>query len=221
MATSLWHVLREIVLETSSRKPSSATPILHVPAVLPSGLTIGAPSKENGFDVEGLAVSGNRVFVGLRGPVLRGWAIVLELRVKSEEDGRISLEQTGEDSAPYLKHFLRLDGLGIRDLVIDGDDILALAGPTMDLDGPVYVYRWPMALKLGRTSLSFRQELARIIRVPFFDGSDHAEGMTCVNANPLQILLCYDTPRNDQSPGSRVVASGRGVIVDIFDAHHR
>ncbi len=29
-------------------------------------------SKENGFDIEGLAVWGNRLVIGLRGPVLRG-----------------------------------------------------------------------------------------------------------------------------------------------------
>ena len=32
------------------------------------------PAKENGFDIEGIAARGDRVFLGLRGPVLRGWA---------------------------------------------------------------------------------------------------------------------------------------------------
>ena len=40
-------------------------------------LQMGLPSKDNGFDIEGLAVQGNQVFLGLRGPVLRGWAIIL------------------------------------------------------------------------------------------------------------------------------------------------
>jgi hypothetical protein len=30
------------------------------------------PGKDNGFDSEGLAVADDRVFIGLRGPVLRG-----------------------------------------------------------------------------------------------------------------------------------------------------
>ena len=34
------------------------------------------PGKDNGFDIEGLAVKGEKVFVGVRGPVLRGWAVV-------------------------------------------------------------------------------------------------------------------------------------------------
>src|SRR5512141_1438607 len=41
------------------------------------------PGKDNGLDIEGLAVTGNRVLLGLRGPVLRGWACVLELDVES------------------------------------------------------------------------------------------------------------------------------------------
>jgi hypothetical protein len=38
------------------------------------GFFVGAmiPGKENGFDVEGLAFYQNRIFLGLRGPVLRG-----------------------------------------------------------------------------------------------------------------------------------------------------
>ncbi|MGW4793535.1 DUF3616 domain-containing protein, partial [Nonomuraea sp. NPDC004297] len=39
---------------------------------------LALPGKDNGLDVEGLAVTPDQVYVGLRGPVLRGWAVVLE-----------------------------------------------------------------------------------------------------------------------------------------------
>ncbi|WP_457090403.1 DUF3616 domain-containing protein [Microvirga sp. P5_D2] len=39
---------------------------------------LSIPSKENGFDVEGLAVREGRISPGLRGPVLRGHAVVLD-----------------------------------------------------------------------------------------------------------------------------------------------
>ena len=59
-----------------------------------NGKLSGIPGKDNGFDVEGLAVSGNRAFLGLRGPVW-GWAVVLEVQmvdlerpVQSEALGR-------------------------------------------------------------------------------------------------------------------------------------
>ena len=40
------------------------------------------PSKDNGLDIEGLAIKDGRLFLGLRGPVLRGWAIILELQFR-------------------------------------------------------------------------------------------------------------------------------------------
>src|SRR4029453_7712258 len=45
---------------------------------------LAIPGKDNGFDIEGLAFVGNRLFIGLRGPVLRGWAVILE--VEPQED---------------------------------------------------------------------------------------------------------------------------------------
>ncbi|SEQ58865.1 Protein of unknown function [Nitrosomonas ureae] len=40
----------------------------------------GIPGKDNGIDIEGLACTlDGRVLVGMRGPVLRGIAIILEL----------------------------------------------------------------------------------------------------------------------------------------------
>jgi len=44
---------------------------------------INIPGKDNGFDIEGLAVPpAGQLFVGLHGPVMRGWAVALELRSK-------------------------------------------------------------------------------------------------------------------------------------------
>ena len=88
------------------------------------------PGKDNGLDIEGIAVRGERVYLGLRGPVLRGWAFVLELRpyVDDDEPDRLRLRPF-EDGQPYRKHVLDLDGLGVRDLCPAGDDLLVLAGP--------------------------------------------------------------------------------------------
>ena len=46
------------------------------------GPFLSIPSKDNGFDIEGLAAAPNgRLFLGLRGPVLDGWACILEIHV--------------------------------------------------------------------------------------------------------------------------------------------
>jgi hypothetical protein len=93
---------------------------------------LSIPGKDNGLDVEGIAVSGPRVHLGLRGPVLRGWAVVLELRPVVDPDApeRLLLRPLA-DGRRYRTHVLRLDGLGVRDLCPHGADLLVLAGPTM------------------------------------------------------------------------------------------
>ena len=85
---------------------------------------IGAaiPSKDNGLDIEGLAVEGNKLFLGLRGPVLRGWAIIVELKLELNKPGILTFKEFTEQKVKYKKHFFDLNGLGIRELCIKGKD---------------------------------------------------------------------------------------------------
>ena len=57
------------------------------------------PAKENGLDIEGLAVRGNSVFLGLRGPVLSGLALILELKVAVDGEA-LHLEHFGDGGSP-------------------------------------------------------------------------------------------------------------------------
>jgi hypothetical protein len=175
-----------------------------------NGEMVGIPSKDNGLDVEGLAVSGNRAFLGLRGPVLRGWTVVLELEMAESSSGLFRLEALGPRGVRYRKHFLQLDGLGVRDIRIHDRDAYILAGPTMDLDGPVFIYRWRNALDQASDSFTWSKDLRRVVSVPFGVGKDHAEGMTLIRNDPLSVLVCYDSPG-----GARLVGSD-GVRADVF-----
>lgn len=165
------------------------------------------PSKENGLDLEGLAVRGNRVFAGLRGPVLRGWAVVLdfEVEVYPGSPGRLKL------SRPPWKHLLKLDGLGVRELALLDKDLLILAGPTMDLDGPVTVYRWVGAVE--KTGASLNPEVAKVLDVPFAQGADHAEGIALIvrgATGSLQAMICYDSPHASRTPAPDK------LVLDVF-----
>lgn len=175
------------------------------------GRFLGIPAKENGFDIEGLAAYGDRVWLGLRGPVLRGWATVIELQV-AEKKGRLKLVDCGPDGAPYRKHFLDLDGLGIRDMKRQRDDLLILAGPTMDLDGPVFIYRWPGAVRSTEQMLVSRKELVRVTAIPHGIGFDHAEGIALLPRpdGPPRLLVAYDNPGAGRLHGD-------GVDLDVFD----
>ena len=83
----------------------------------------GIPSKDNGLDIEGLvAASNNRLFLGLRGPVLRGWAVILEIQLGESEPGVLTLLEITDEGAKYKKHYLDLKSLGIRELCLQGVD---------------------------------------------------------------------------------------------------
>ena len=92
------------------------------------------PSKENGFDVEGMVGRGNRVWLGLRGPVLREHAVILEFEMRLTKKGHLKPRKL-EDGRRYRKHLLPSGGEGVRDLEVDGDDLLVLTGPVTAGDG--------------------------------------------------------------------------------------
>jgi hypothetical protein len=167
------------------------------------------PGKENGFDIEGIAVTGHTVFLGMRGPVLRGWATVLEVVLKKP-----SKKKSSELKVKRIrKHFLQLGGLGIRDLVIHGEDLLLLAGPTMDLDGPVTIFRWKNAVENQEQKFVFEEELEVVMHIPYGKGEDHAEGISIFSAKtsePDSILVVYDSASESRFIGDN------SVTADIF-----
>jgi hypothetical protein len=179
------------------------------------GWCLKVPSKDNGLDIEGLAVSGSRVFLGLRGPVLRGWAVVLELELKDADKGEMSLRKIGPKGRRYRKHFIDLRGLGIREMCLDGDDMLLLAGPTMDLDGPAAVYRWKGGAHPpgDGDTVVFQENVVKILDVPYGTGEDHAEGMTFNQGSGERrsLLLVYDSPSPSRMGGQA------SFIADAFD----
>ncbi|PRY06059.1 uncharacterized protein DUF3616 [Pontibacter ummariensis] len=164
------------------------------------------PGKDNGFDIEGLAISGSRIFIGLRGPVLRGWAMVLEIETEEDEQGVLHLKQVAENR-PYKKHFLNLRGKGVRELRVFGEDIYILAGPTMDLDGVIAIYRWPGAISKKGEQMVHNNELERLCEVPHGtgdnSGKDKAEGLTTYDEK--HVLIVYDSPTDARKVGEDAV----------------
>ena len=170
---------------------------------------LGIPGKDNGLDIEGLAVTpAGQVFVGLRGPVLRGWALVLELRPEADKHGRLRLGPVpGATEKLYLKHFLDLGGMGLRELCLRGADLLVLAGPTMSLDGTIAVYCWPGATEQAADSLVGAHRLRRLFDVPHGHGptagQDKAEGMALLDDG--HVLLTFDSPTDARKPAAHQV----------------
>lgn len=191
---------------------------------------LGIPGKDNGLDIEGLAFAGTtdenaaRLFIGLRGPVLRGWAAVLEVQVTATRDGgtnagRLTLKTIGEDGRPHRRIFLDLDGLGVRDLCFRGDDLLILAGPTMVLDWPVAVYRWIGAKLTDGSDLILEQKKGALKPLatkakakPAQEKGNRAEGMALFPPGGRDaVLILYDAPGASHLPEGKET-----VIGDVF-----
>lgn len=207
----------EAVLSAASLKKindhSQLTEVLADDEHLGPFLSIGLPSKDNGFDIEGIAVNGNQIFLGLRGPVLRGWAIILEIEVEESEPGTLTLKDLG-DGKLYRKHFLDLNGQGIRELCLHDGDLIVLAGPTMDLEGAMQVFRFQDVLDHSQDTLwdQASGQLAVLFDLPFTIGADHAEGLTLLPCLGYDngLMMVYDSPHSNRRP------SKKAVFADIF-----
>jgi hypothetical protein len=175
------------------------------------GPYMAIPGKDNGFDIEGLAVHGRRLLLGLRGPVLRGWSALLEIEVQARGD-QLRLLPLDDSGLLIRKHFLQLDGLGIRDLHFSGDALYILAGPTMVLNGEIRVYKWPaarLALAANRDAVLFETALAGSVALPHGRGTNRAEALcelpASVSGGEPRWLVLYDAPGDDRKDGEHTV----------------
>ncbi|MEG4498809.1 DUF3616 domain-containing protein [Microcoleus sp. F10-C6] len=177
-------------------------------------LSVPIPSKENGFDIEGLAVRGDRIFLGLRGPVLRGWAIILEIEVEEAQAGVLRLKAIGEGGKLYNKHFVDLNGLGVRELCWNGEDLIVLAGPTMTLSGAMRVFRLKGILGRSNDSITGQDggDLEVLFDLPFKVGTDNAEGLSLfpyLGGQNSLLVVC-------DSPDAGRMVEGNSIYADIF-----
>ena len=172
---------------------------------------LAIPSKENGIDIEGIAARGERVLVGMRGPVLRGIALVLDLRLGG-------LNGDGPTLSLVRRRFryLQLAGLAVRYLAVvpGSDDVLVLAGPSMTQAGPCYLYRWRNAfgaelngpdteVKLEETEPLLWIRDGRPGRAN--EGSDKPEGLDVQrHGNRLLVWVAYDYPTAVRRKGQGV-----------------
>jgi hypothetical protein len=179
------------------------------------GPYMAIPGKDNGFDIEGLAVDGNRMLLGLRGPVLRGWSCVLEIAIEADGKARdepLRLAPLDNAGTMLRKHFLQLDGLGIRDLHFSGDDLYLLAGPTMVLNGEIRVFKWTGAKPLlanNRIPVRFETKLSESIALPHGRGTNRAEAICdlppALAGDGPSWLVLYDAPGADRKDGEYTV----------------
>jgi len=110
------------------------------------------------------------------------------------------------------KHFLQLDGLGVRDLHFSGDDLHILAGPTMVLNGDIRVFKWPGArplLAAHREPVRFEGALTESVSLPHGPGVNRAEAICALppglSGGKARWLVMYDAPGPDRRDGEHAV----------------
>lgn len=140
------------------------------------------PSKENGIDIEAVAVKGkegDKLHLGFRSPVLRDNLVpVMVLDFNAPED--------------YELLYLDLDGMGIRELVKVKSGFLLVAGPPGDAQGRFLVYFWD-----GDDGVHDRgkrkSKLILLGELPAGEGTK-AEGMTLLEETDshYDVLVVYD-----------------------------
>ncbi|MEL6602417.1 MAG: DUF3616 domain-containing protein [Cyanobacteria bacterium J06614_10] len=184
-------------------------------------LKMGLPSKDNGFDIEAIAAKDHRLFLGLRGPVLRGMAIILEIELKqAKARDELTLKKL-ENGEHYRKHFVDLNGLGVRDLCFQGEDLLILAGPTMPVASAMQLFRFRDALAHRDDTLWLQssESLVKLFDFPLGAderaGNDKAEGL-CLLPEKIKggpngcVLVVYD------SPSEKRLKTADSILADIF-----
>jgi hypothetical protein len=176
------------------------------------------PGKENGLDIEGIAVAGKRVLLGLRGPVLHEWSVILEIEPRETRDvSRLRLGRFGAEAKRYRKHFLKLGGLGIRGLCRHGPDVLVLAGPLNSPDGPSRLYRWRGGARTDRERQLRPADLHPVMDLPTGPqgamrgagaGADHPEGIAVITrAARDHLLVVYEMASKRRYIGAHGVAA--------------
>ena len=134
------------------------------------------PSKENGLDIEGLAIVDGAAFLGLRGPLIDSYAAAVELTLDS-----------GFQIAESRLHFIDLAGLGIRDMAQDGSDILMIAGPVTGASGPFKLFRW--------TPQRVASVQAAELVFDWPAGAEKPEGLCVMERNGERgAIILYDSP---------------------------
>lgn len=140
------------------------------------------PSKENGVDIEGIAAKDKYLYLGFRGPVLRGnYVPVMIVKFKD-------LDQDDK----YELRYVNLKGNGIRDIVAVNDGFLILAGAVGDGISPYQIYFWDGQDGLpGKDHNSAKLNL--LGEVPVDEGAK-AEGLTMIDEtnSGYKVLVVYD-----------------------------
>jgi hypothetical protein len=139
------------------------------------------PSKENGVDIEGIAVRDDRLYAAFRGPVLRdGYVPVLVFAFAEPDDAK--------------KRYVNLGGRGIRDIVRVNDGFLLIGGPVADEPVSFELYFWDGSDGVPGNDVPDLKSPESLGRIPLPDKDAKAEGITLLQEDDshYEVMIVYD-----------------------------
>ena len=179
------------------------------------GWSVSLASKENGLDIEGLVaftyVDRTRLILGLRGPIVGGYTILLIVEPTYRKKRQLKLASLDGGTRKYLKIFLPISSLGIRDLYRDGEYLLILAGPTLDMSGPFRLYRWRIPNLLDQDIVVPSSDIEQLFELPSQKDCDRPEGVTRYT-DRSDLLILHDSPCKQ-----RLLDDGWTLCADLFE----
>lgn len=145
------------------------------------------PSKENGIDIEGLAVRDGKLYAGFRGPVLRGnFVPILEFEFSNP---------VAHNRVMYVK----LQGRGVRDMVAVKEGFLILAGPVGDGAQSYQIYLWNGEdVVCGKDRPDAAKNITLLGEVPNVPPGAKPEGITVMKQadSAYTVLMAFDGLKN-------------------------
>lgn len=143
------------------------------------------PSKENGVDIEGIAVDKNHtLYLGFRGPVLRGNFVPV-------------LVTEFDNLSDYHLRFVNLNGQGIRDITKVEEGFLIIGGPVGDGDGSYDLYFWDGFDSIPATDRQVNS-VKKLGEIDIPVKGAKAEGITVVEETDscYKAIIVYDSAKN-------------------------
>ena len=150
------------------------------------------PSKENGIDMEGIAIDDNeKLHIGFRGPVVRGNFVpilVLSFEGKFKEKNMQS---------EIL--FVNLGGRGIRGLDTIQEGFLLLAGPNGDEEISTQLYFWNGKDCIpGKDNSNALNNVNLLCTIPIPTAGAKPEGLHVIkeDSEQFQFMIVFDGVEN-------------------------
>jgi hypothetical protein len=144
------------------------------------------PLAKGGVNIEGIAVKDGRMYLGLRGPSVDGYAFILGV----DADATFTKDQ---DLAAVVARLRLGKDTGIRDLAAVRDGVLVLSGPVNEQQVDPALFHW-------NEKTGVLKELG-VLRLPqsLKDSKAKAEILLVLEdqaSTPWRVLIMFDGPEN-------------------------